>query len=258
MYILIIIDALKNKYLTPTISYCTMELFSLSCGVYKCNFGLCRKSSRALTEAIVHSKLHNINGKYYCELCLLYTTNKPSVLKKHQEQRHTDNRVFACTLCEYTTVSMHKLNKHNEKHVLTSKRVLIIGKTGRPIIVLTLDCKYDNCSYQATDKYDLSNHVKQHINPLTRQNITEPIRGSLDMMKILTAVAIQEDLSLSEQLGQMSDVLIVEEYENIDLNKFPDRLVDMLANHNLHEESDDVSLIRALDDRSAEDPDYTD
>ena len=227
-----------------------MESFSLSSNVYKCNFGMCCKSSSTITEAVLHSKLHSTNGRYHCDLCF-YTVSKLSLFKKHQ-LLHSCDLLFGCTQCTHKARSKADLSRHIKRHLHTTPVKLIQrgapSKRGRPI-KSTLGCQYDDCEYQGMNKDDLLNHVKLHINPGTARNILQPEYPN--MLEILVAVAIEADIATPQVVE--SDTT---EPKNIDVEHFdlinPTEFVQPILAELVEEDSKEV------DNRSAEDPDYVD
>ena len=229
-----------------------MELFSRSSNRYKCNFGLCCKSSPTIDQAIFHSKRHNNQGTHCCDMCF-YTTNRLRLLKEHKLQ-HNDDLPFACTQCTYKTTRRSRLNRHIESHLRVKSNLV---RRGNPINS-TLLCQYDNCEYRAMNKLDLLDHVKSHINPSTTRNIS----GSKhpNMLQILIAVAMEED-DLSNISG--TDIMTAEivesdtaEHENVDVEHFDlidsAELIQPLLAEIVDDDSEDVDNI------SAEDPHYVD
>jgi len=156
-----------------------------------CQF--CDFTTMKLADIIEHSQRHHPDQnhqfkqrgqsfKYMCDKCA-FKTNWYPYLTKHNESKH-GTKVYACDLCEYTTLLPNEFKKHwGYRHDPSSTRIPCdqchfsapkAEALKHHIEAVHLGIRYpcDTCEYSATSKGDLNKHKKQvHENIRIRCNL---------------------------------------------------------------------------------------
>ena len=84
---------------------------------------------------VLHQCKKYSDGKLKCHLCDYATNNGPAHLKRHVRYKHTGERPFACTQCDYRATVKENLKTHITagNHTLVKKRVRVDSQPVRAV-----------------------------------------------------------------------------------------------------------------------------